>query len=404
MNDKACFWIFKKNNLWAPLKAELVLTSLGLKEGRDAFNNKDQSLVMPFWVRSPQARLLKEFKQHWPAVELKYENPNYDSSSLRLRTLIRGGKQVAFIFIPLATLNNYDLLHWHLVRLHGYLEKIDALSQMPVDFYLDKVSSEGLTVHIEAIHEKTSDTVLNWMKQRMARHGLEISFTNHIQTPTFPEDSLGLATGLRIELSDELFLSDSPTARAFFAHEVQHVTNYSRRIKYGDASRQILFFAGDSNPKGLLGLAEDPISYNHFFQTDEYEAFRTNEKLDPDEYNVTSKHFLLNQISWLRQLWKELPVQLVRSEVDFNWYLEPEASPHVSTIEQNQRNYFKFTLNPESENEVIVLVPRLHERIQPRGNLRYLREVIGQRLRHLENHAKVRQLEDARQGLSRDSH
>ncbi len=398
MNDKACFWIFKKNTLWAQVKPAEVLSSLGLKEGRDSFRKYDQSLVMPLWVRSPHVRLLKDFQLRWPNIKLKYEktyssNPQNDPD--RIRTLIRGGKQVAYLLIPLKTLEHYERLLWHLERLHGYLEKVETLSAMPVDFYLDKMTSQGFTLHIEAIHKKTSDSSLNWMKNRMARHGFQFSFTNHLDTPSFPEDYAGAATFNRIELTDELLLAGKVTVKAFLGHEIQHSTNYVRRTKYGDASRQIQFFAGEANTKGLLEISREDGPYQRNFQTDEYEAWRITEKFDPEEYAVASKDFLENQIRWLQQLSKELPLQLVRSEVEFNWYIEGERIHHVSSVEKTQRNFFKFHLNPGTENEVFVLVPRVVERIQPRGNLRFLREVLGTRLRQLENHAKVRQTQEA---------
>jgi hypothetical protein len=388
---KLCRIVFEKETIRNHDNPRVYLASLGLKEGTDAFGNKDESIEIVKAYHSYQSRFLKEFTDVWPDIKIHYlvEAP-YSTGQfpVRIRALVRQGKDVVALRIPLATLKDPTALIAHLAQINLSLQKIEILKRENVDYLLDALTSEAFTLQIDKIPQQTRDPYLKILRGRMEKHGTKFSFTDSALSPHFQNVS-GLAVGNFIEISSQLFLDSSAMARSTLAHELTHVSTHLRFEARGDVSRSIWFRAGGLNKNGLTDLDV----YKRSFQTDEVEAWYITEKMEGtplEQSRVPS--FLYNQLYWLQLLRYELPRHLekVQKEEDFlkaqNRHLGHRA---MTMIEKKESRNFEFRLFENTADEVVVLIPRVPEKIKNLGALKFLEEVIDRRLRQLEHRAHV---------------
>jgi hypothetical protein len=394
MRDNACFWLFKKTTLEGEARPETVLASLGLREGTDFSGTKDKSFEIVRSKASGASILLSKFQQRWPSVQFFYTTDRADTGAVR--ALLRMGKHVAYVHIPLSFLANYQLLEWHMVQLNNNLKKIEMLNQEPVDFFVRHMTSLGFELEIEGFSNRPIDSRLAWMWRRQERHQFRFSFTNHLFEPNFSPKNLGLSMGRSILLTDFLLLSDDKNFPAFLAHEIVHSTNAVQFEKYGDATGQIGFFAGSANRVGLLGESDLPAGYKRAFSTDEMEAWLITERLNPEtpeQTGVSYKDFLYNQIEWLTELRRVLPGQLIENETSWVGWVRKVNSLTVYAaapwIPQAGERYFQFTIFRGAPHEVLITIPRVQDKIEQTGALEFLLDTVDRRLAQLNNRARL---------------
>ena len=395
LRDNACLWLFKKSTLMGEARPERVFTSLGLREGKDFSGQKDKSIVVVKRKTSDVSILLSRFKERWPDIQLFYTTERAAVPSIR--ALMRMGKHVAYVHIPLAFLADYFLLERHIVGLNSNLKKVETLLQEPVDFFVKKMTSIGFDLEIDGFRNRPLDAQLAWMWRRQERHQFSFSFTNHLFEPTFSSSNLGLSVGKKIYIADFLLLSDNKNFKAYLAHEIVHSTNAVQFEKYGDVTGQISFHAGKANDEGLFVGANIPEAYKRAFQTDEMEAWLITERLNPEsreDAGVSYKDFLPNQIEWLEELRRILPGQLILNQSP--WALLSDAhSAHrvfITAPDDSLRDTssdFSFVLFSGAPNEVVVVIPRVQIKVEQMGAEAFLLDAINQRLLQLKNRARL---------------
>ncbi len=395
LRDNACLWLFKKSTFKGEARPERVLTGLGLREGTDFSGQKDKSIVVVKRKTSDVSILLSRFQERWPDIQLFYTTERVAVPSIR--ALMRMGKHVAYVHIPLAFLADYFLLEGHILGLNNNLKKVETLLKEPVDFLVTKMTSLGFDLEIEGFRNRPLDAQLAWMWRRQERHQLSFSFTNHLFEPVFSASNLGLSVGKKIYIADFLLFSDNKNFKAYLAHEIVHSTNAVQFEKYGDVTGQISFYAGKANDEGLFVGANIPEAYKRAFQTDEMEAWLITERLNPEsreDAGVSYKDFLPNQIEWLEELRRILPGQLVLNQSP--WALLSDAhSAHrvfITAPDDSLRDTssdFSFVLFSGAPNEVVVVIPRVQSKVEEMGAEAFLLDAINQRLLQLNNRARL---------------
>jgi hypothetical protein len=394
LHGKACFSLFNKIALISSDGPQTLLASLGLKEGVDFSGAKNKSIVVVEREASDISILLDRFQERWPGIELFYSTEKIHSEAIR--ALMRMGKHVTFVHIPLDFLTNYWRLEQHIVELNNNLKKIEKLLREPVDFIVTKMTSQGFALEIEGFRNRPADTYLAWMWRRQQRHQFNFTFTNHLFDPILSRNALGKSVGRRIFMADFLLFSEDKNFAAFLAHEIVHSTNQSQFEKHGDATGKIEFYAGESNELGLFGEADIPNGYKRAFSTDEVEAWLVTEKFHPEvshSSGVTYKDFLYNQIEWLTELRRVLPGQLVENESSWvGWVREVTektvfaAAPWVA---KEENPFYQFVIFRGAPNEVVIKIPRVQNKVAELESLDFLLETIDKRLHQLNNRARL---------------
>lgn len=395
LRDNACFWLFKKSSLMGEARPEKVLAALGLREGKNFSGQKDKSIVVVKRKASDVSILLSRFQERWPDIQLFYTTERAAVPSIH--ALMRMGKHVAYVHIPLAFLTDYFLLERHIVGLNNNLKKVETLLQEPVDFIVTEMTSVGFNLEIEGFRNRPIDAQLAWMWRRQERHQLSFSFTNHLFEPAFSASNLGLSVGRQIFIADFLLLSDNKNFKAYLAHEIVHSTNAVQFEKYGDVTGQISFHAGTANNDGLFVSANIPDGYKRAFQTDEMEAWLITERLNPEireDAGVSYKDFLPNQIEWLEELRRILPGQLVLNQTRWAQLSDPHSTQGVFITApdeslSNVNSDFSFVLFSGAPNEVVVVIPRVQSKVEEMGAEAFLLDAIDKRLHQLKNRARL---------------
>ncbi len=374
-----------------------VLSALGLKEGTGFYGEKDKSIQIVKRKKSPASILLDRFQQRWPKATLYYslrQPHEISASEQHIRALMRMGKHVAQIHIPLAILGDYWRLEAHISRLNDNLKKVEVLLSEPVDFRATHMTSLGFEIEIDGFSNQPLNSYLAWMWRRQERHQMRFTFTNSLFEPNFSPRHWGLSTGRGIYLVDFLLLSENDSFPAYLAHEIVHSTNNMRFEKYGDVSSRISFHAGELNTVGLLGENSKSEGYRRAFSTDEMEAWLITEKFSPQsvaDAEVSYRDFLHNQIEWLTELRRILPSQLMEFETAWVGWVRraPKknafmAAPWISIPSEAD---FKFVIFRGSPEEVIINIPRVQSKIDQMGARDFLLEAIDRRLMQLNNRA-----------------
>ncbi len=394
MREKACYSLFNKISLYSVDGPKTLLASLGLEEGVDFAGAKNKSIIVVERETSDISILLDRFQERWPGIELFYSTEKIHGEGIR--ALMRMGKHVAYVHIPLAFLTDYWRLEEHIVLLNKNLKKIEVLLREPVDFIVTKMTSQGFELEIEGFRNRPADTHLAWMWRRQQRHQFNFTFTNHLFDRILSQNALGKSVGRRIFLADFLLLSEDKDFAAFLAHEIVHSTNDMRLEKYGDATGKIEFYAGKSNELGLFGGSEMPNGYKRAFSTDEVEAWLVTEKFNPevsDPSGVTYKDFLQNQIEWLTELRRILPGQLFENETSWMGWVgrtgRKTVSAAVPWVEGEESPFYQFVIFRGAPKEVIIKIPRAKNKVAELGALDFLLETIDKRLHQLNNRARL---------------